>query len=223
MGTFQLLLDWSEVWAPLIPLGVIQFRRHQPPHLQPVLVYLWLALLLNLSGNLIADFKRYFPDYLQSNTVLYSVHSIVRFTCFTVFFLLIRQTYFRWSVYFLVGAYALLCLLNFSLLEDLANHEHLNGNLLTIEAYLLLIFCMLYYLSQLRDEIPKFSNEQEFWIVTGLSIYVVVNFFVFLFYVPMIRENPDLAERMWSVHNVSYISMCLFITKAFYVPVRPQH
>ena len=58
----------------------------------------------------------------------------------------------------------------------------------------------------------------DFWVVTGLSIYVVINFFVFLFYVPLLTENPDLADRMWSIHNLAYITMCIFIAKAFYEP-----
>ena len=56
----------------------------------------------------------------------------------------------------------------------------------------------------------------DFWVVTGLSIYVVVNFFVFLFYLPMIYVDPKLAENIWNVHNIAFIIFCLFITKAFY-------
>ncbi len=60
--------------------------------------------------------------------------------------------------------------------------------------------------------------DKDLCAVTGLSIYVVASFFVFLFYVPMIKENPELANNMWDVNNVAYIILCIFITKAFYVP-----
>jgi quinol-cytochrome oxidoreductase complex cytochrome b subunit len=47
-------------------------------------------------------------------------------------------------------------------------------------------------------------------------MYVVINFFVFLFYVPMIDHNLALAINIWNVHNVAYIIFCLFITRALY-------
>ncbi len=112
--------------------------------------------------------------------------------------------------------------INFKYFENFNNPAHLSGNLLAAEAYLLLIYCMQYYLLQLRDEVDVISSGPAFWIVTGLSIYVVINFFVFLFYVPMIKQNPDLAEKMWNVHNIAYIIFCIFITKAFYEPYRNQ-
>ncbi len=61
-------------------------------------------------------------------------------------------------------------------------------------------------------------DGNDFLVVTGLSIYVVFNFFVFLFYVPMITENPDLANNMWDVHNAAYIILCILTAKAFSMP-----
>jgi hypothetical protein len=107
-------------------------------------------------------------------------------------------------------------IINFTFFENFFNPLHLSGNLLAAEGYLLLIYCMLYYLSRLKDEIEVLTSGKDFWVVTGLSIYVVINFFVFLFYVPMLKENPQLAINMWSVHNVAYIILCIFISKAFY-------
>lgn len=220
---FQAILDWSEVWALLFPLVAYHFVRHQPGSLRPVLVYVWGALFLNLLGDIIGDFKRYLPDWLQTNLLLYNLHSLFRFVCYVYFFSLVKQTYFTRLRKMLPPFYLLLAAVNYIVLEDYLDQNHISGNLFTIEAYFLLIYCMLYYLSQLRDEVERMQSDKEFWVVTGLSIYVVINFFIFLFYVPMIQENPRLADRMWSVHNLAYISLCLFITKAIYVPFRPNH
>jgi uncharacterized membrane protein YidH (DUF202 family) len=81
---------------------------------------------------------------------------------------------------------------------------------------------MQYYLKWLQDDEDDLTYEPHFWVVTGLSIYVVINFFVFLFYVPMIKENPVLADNIWNIHNIGYILLCTFITKAFYVSPRNQ-
>lgn len=216
------ILDWSEVWAPLIPIMYFLFHPRQPRFLKPVVVYLFVALLLNLIGNIIAEYKIYFPWWLQSNNPLYNVHSIVRFICFSYFFILLKQTSFKKLLYVLPNLSLLIIIINFSTVENFGNPNHLSGNLLTAEAYLLLIYCMLFYLAKLRDEESDLSSGPDFWVATGLSIYVVVNFFVFLFYVPMINQNSVLAENIWDVHNIAYILLCIFITKAFYAPARHQ-
>lgn len=215
----ELILDWSEVWAVLIPLFILlTVRKRQPFFLKPVIVYLWAALIMNLSADVIADFKSFFPDWLQSNNPLYNVHSMVRFGCFSYFFIIIKKSkasVFKKIIPFILGLFVII---NFSSFEDFFNPQNLSGSLLAVEAYLLLIYCMEYYLSQLRHEVERISGEKDFWIVTGLSIFVVINFFLFLFYVPMIKENPALAGKMWNVHNVAYIIFCILIAKAFYVP-----
>ena len=217
---FQLMLDWSEAWAPLIPLFFLLFRPKQPLFIKPVIVYLWFAFFINLAGDIISDFKIYLPAWLQRNVVLYNVHSVIRFLCFCYFFIALRQTSFFILKKFLPVFSLLFLVINFKFFEDFTNPNHLSGNLLAAEAYFLLIYCMLYYLSQLRDDIEVISSGPDFWVVTGLSMYVVINFFVFLFYVPMINEN--IAEKMWSVHNIAYIILCIFITKAFYEPARDK-
>jgi hypothetical protein len=82
---------------------------------------------------------------------------------------------------------------------------------------------MQYYLSKLKNEEDDVTNGADFWVVTGLAIYVVINFFVFLFYVPMLQQDVTLAINIWYLHNVAYIVLCIFITKAFYEPARYKY
>lgn len=220
---FQAILDWSEVWALLIPLITYQLQRNQPRFLRPILLYLVGALFLNLTGDIVGDFKAYLPGWLQTNILFYNIHSLFRFGCFIYFFNEIDQLDFSLFRNILTLFYLILITMNYFFLEDYFDQIRISGNLFTIEAYFLLIFCLLYYLSQLRNEVVNLSDSKVFWVVTGLSIYVVINFYIFLFYVPMIQENPMLAEKMWSVHNIAYIVLCLFITKALYVPLQPNH
>jgi hypothetical protein len=216
---FKLALNWSEVWALLIPLLILLFvKRQQPPFLKPVINYLWLALILNLSADAIADFKIYLPAWLQSNNFLYNVHSVVRFLCFSYFFIFYRNSGRISLKKILPVLFIAFLIINFSLYENFVNQQHLSGSLLAIESYLLLVYCMHYYLLQLQNEVENWASAKDFWIVTGLSAYVVINFFIFLFYVPMIKESPFLAGKMWDIHNIAYIFFCILIAKAFYVP-----
>jgi hypothetical protein len=216
-------LDWAEVWALLIPLMALSLKRKQPTFLKPVIIYVWLALVINLVIDLIVPFKIYFPSWLHSNNPFYNIHSVVRFICFSIFFIQLPQFSFVTLKKSLAVFSIIFMLINFGFFENFFNPEYFSGNLLATEAYLLLIYCMQYYLSELRDDNNNLSEGPAFWVVTGLGIYVVINFFVFLFYVPMIYVDRHLAENIWNVHNIAFIIFCIFITKAFYGPVRNKY
>lgn len=217
MGKLLLLvLDWSEIWALLIPLTVLLFHRKQPDSLKPVIIYLWLALLINIVIDAIMGYNVYYPDTTKSNNPFYNAHSIIRFICFSIFFIKLPQGSFLKLKKLLALLSVVFILFNFSFSENFFNPDHLSGNLLAAEAYLLLVYCMQYYLSELRSDSDTILSGPDFWVVTGLSIYVVINFFVFLFYVPMLDVNPLLADNIWNVHNIAFIIFCIFITKAFY-------
>lgn len=212
----QLIADWSEVWALLIPLGMLWIYPRQPASLKPVILYLWVGLCINLIIDIIMTFKGYFPHWLQSNNPLYNVHAVIRFIFFSIYFIRIPQSSFTLVKKLLTYFFVVFLFINFGFFENFFNPDSLSGNLLAAEAYLLLIYCMLYYLAELKDDAKNLFSGPDFWVVTGLSIYVVVNFFVFLFYIPMLNVDIDLAINIWNVHNIAFILFCLFLTKAFY-------
>jgi len=216
VGYLSKALDWSEVWALLIPLLVLLFRHRQPRTLKPVIIYLWIAFILNLGIDIITAINTYHHNFDLSNNIFYNIHSVVRFVCFSLYFIQLPQASFVKFKKALVAGFIILLVINFGFLENFFNYDSFSGNLLATEAYLLLIYCMLYYLSELKDDSKNLFSGPDFWVVTGLSIYVVINFFVFLFYLPMIDVDEGLAVNIWNVHNIAFIIFCLFITKALY-------
>jgi hypothetical protein len=214
----SIIVGWSEVWALFIPLIFLEFQGKQPAILKPVIIYLWAALVLNVFGDFISDFKRilHLPSIVQSNNPVYNFHSLVRFACFSYFFLKLPQSRFVSFRKALVVVFILFFAINFIFFEDFFLPGHLSGNLLSAEAYVLLVYCMLYYLAVLLDDTSTPFKDPVFWVVTGLSIYLVINFFVFLFYVPMIKQDIDFVINIWNVHNLAYLILCIFITRAFY-------
>jgi hypothetical protein len=119
--------------------------------------------------------------------------------------------------------FGLFFLVNFMFFQDFFYTQRISSSLLSAEAYSLLILCMVYYLSQLKEEEESIVRGPDFWVTTGLCVYVVINFFVFLFYSAMLRQDPNLAERIWDVHNIAFIIFCFFIATALYVSPRPQY
>lgn len=232
METFLIsILDWSEAWAPLITLFILWKQKKQSIFFRPVVIYLCLAFFLLLFADIYVYIKdtpffiKHLKPWIRGNNVLYNLHAVVLFVCFSYFFLSFKK-----DVYFILRAtlpviFLVLVIVNFSIIreENFFKQGMLSGNLLTVGAYLLLIYCLQFYLSELRNDVEVISSGPAFWIVTGLSVYVVVNFFVFLFYVPLTKQEDQISAKMWNVHNVAYIIFCIFISKAFYEPVRHQH
>ena len=219
MNTLQTILDWSEVWALLIPLFAWVLIKRPQPAMRPVIIYLLAALVLNVFGDFIAEFKKFIPTLPRSNNPIYNIHSVVRFACFSWFFIQMGKAYYHRIQYAIIVIYVILAGVNFIFFENFFNPEHLSGNLVTLESFLLLASCMVFYIGLLKNDNPVYSNNKAFWVTTGLSIFFVINFFVFLFYVPLLIENRKLADWMWNFHNIAYITLCIFIAKAFYAPV----
>jgi len=213
----KIIFDWSEFWSTLIPLFVLPFRRKQPGYLKPVIVYLCIAAVMYLVIDLLVDHKYLFPARLQNNPPLYNLHSLVRFICFTVFFSRLQQPHYNTLRKLLPLLSLAFIIINFGFIENFFHDQLINSKLLTVEAFLLLVNCMLYYLSQLKEEVEDLSKRKHFWVTTGLAFYVVINFFVFLFYRQAADEGGPIADKLWNIHNVAQIIFCLLIAKAFYV------
>jgi hypothetical protein len=220
MGILTQFYDWSEVWALLIPLATWLRYRNQPATMQPVLWYLIVALLVNTVGDVIGDHRHHLPAWLSSNTPLYDFHSLVRFACFWVFFWRLRTPLFSKILAALGALFVVAVLVNGIFVEAIFSQSRISGNTLTVEAFLLLACCLLYYFNLIHQSTDNHLLRKDFWVTTGLSLYVVVNFFVFLFYEPMLLDNPRVADAMWDVHNLAYIIFCCFIAKGLHVSHR---
>ena len=94
-------MNWSEVWAPLIPLIVFLFVRPRHRWVKPVVIYLVVAFLFSAvldiiwKGQMSSGFTQWFDKYLPwwpkqggylKNTVFYNLISISRLLLFAWFF-----------------------------------------------------------------------------------------------------------------------------------------
>lgn len=208
------ILDWSEVWALLIPLFYLWKYPAQPKYLRPVIIYLWLALLIDIPIDLAYKFKPYVPSWMWPNNYLYNIHSIVRFACFAAFFIALKQPFLGKLKRILPFITLAFVLINFILYEHFFTPSTFSSRLLATEAGVLLFYCLQYYLFKLQEDNPQEKRKADFWVVTGLAIYVVFNFPFFLLYTSL---EIDAQINWWYFHNISYIVLCIFIAKAFYV------
>ena len=239
----QEILDWSEVWAPLIPLVLVSFMGKQPRYFIPVIVYLWFALLIGAladagwkfqvsvkevtdiycnncysSADLKDEFLQATPAWMYPNTYLYNVHSIGRFICFSIFFYLLSKSFRTKLNKLLLLLVMLFIIINFWFAEEFYSPNSFSSRLFAVECGILLFFCLRWYLYQMQGKGDTEKKSREFWVITGLSIYVVFNFFFFLFYTTLMSQEEywDFVASMWHFHNITFIILCIFIAKAFY-------
>jgi hypothetical protein len=213
----------------------------------PVIIYVFVALWFNSLIEFIGvlfdpglSSYRYILNFLKNNhifnnfytrltslhktnTIFYNAHSLSRFICFTVFFFSLGHIPFKRFYFWLLGIFAIIFLLYFTLLDSFFNPNHISSDLMTGEAFFLLCFCLLYYLTILREEPQSFWARKDFWVVTGLSFFSAINFFLFLFYLPLLEESKLNAIDIWLIFNIAFIIFMLFLTKAFYVSASDKH
>lgn len=219
----QQLLDCSEIWALFIPLFFMTGDKKKVAYLKPVRIYVWIAIIISVLIIVISKRNQWFgfpehpnPSWLGSNNFLYNLHSVVRFLLFSWFFILLDQKILSRGKRLIPILFLLCFFINFIFFEDFFNYWSFSGRLLSIEATILLFYCLLYYMHMLRDDESSFRASPSFWVVTGLSIYVVVNIPIFLFYAALLKQFEDFTVGIWDIHNISFIIFCIFLAKAFY-------
>ncbi|AMR32666.1 hypothetical protein A0256_15165 [Mucilaginibacter sp. PAMC 26640] len=209
----SLLIDWSEVWALFIPL---LFYKKQPAAYRPVVIYLWLALFINIAIDITWKFRAYIPAAINSNNYLYNIHSVIRLFLFSLFFLRLNQPFIVWMKISVPLVFLLFLVINFGFFERFFNYWQFSSRLLSVEAFCLLFYTLQYYLFKITENVEVNIFTPDFWLVTGLGIYTTINFFIFLLYNELTIRMQAFAISLWSVHNISFIILNLFIAKCFY-------
>lgn len=217
------ILDWSEVWATLIPLIVYLLVRPKAAWIKPLLVYVLLTLFCSIiidvswktgtrewSKNL---FSWLYRDGILYTLIFYNVNSFFRLLLFTWFFNranpLYKKTYIIITSLFVMGA-----LINFIFFENIVTS--FSSRLFTIEAAIILFYCLLYYYTvNMNEEVASPLSLPPFWVVMGLTLYTSVNFLIFLFYNYLINTESKYAKWIWNVHNIIFIVLMILIAVAF--------
>jgi hypothetical protein len=161
---------------------------------------------------------KWLPPYFKTNTIVYNIHSLSRFICFMIFFYRQPFQYFRKIQHIILSIFIFIFFFYFIFIDSFFNPNYISSDMMSGESFFILCFCVLYYLSVLKSTLTEFLSLKHFWIVTGIAMFEVINFFVFLFYKPLLTENKELALQIWSVHNLGFIIFILLISKAIHVP-----
>lgn len=221
--TLKEFWGWAEVWALLIPLAVlITKRKHIAPALRPVVHYVISALILNTLAIFSWRFQNRLglPEWMNNNIPLYHAHSILRLVLFTWFFNRLHEPFLTKIKKVVPYTFLVFVVLMFTIIKPV---EHFwlqfSSELHAVEAAILLFYCLQHYVYLAQSEQVSYPNSRSVnWTTAGITIYVGVNFFIFLFYSTLIKASTDatLIGIFWEVHNIAFVLLCCFIAKGFY-------
>ena len=184
--------------------------------MRPVIVYVIGAFILHIFIDIGFVMGKKAPGFLFPNAYLYNISSIFRFICFSLFFISLRQPFLVPIKKILPIIGLVLVFLIFRFLKDDFNGVYLSSRLFALEAGMLLFYSLQYYLYKMQDDVVR-QRTPDYWVVIGLSIYVVFNFIYFLFYQSLLDKGYiTTVADLWNLHNVTFIILCIFIGKAFY-------
>jgi hypothetical protein len=234
MNSIQEIINWSEVWAPLIPLTFFLILRPKTAWTKPVFYFLVITLFFSICLDVMWkrrtlglndwfeknlwwwwDIDRATGKKALKNNIFYNLNSFARLIFFSAFF-----TYF-YPVFKKIHRYVpwiflALMIVNFIFhesIKDFSSIEH------AVEAAILLTCCLIYiYKATLDDTVPSLSSQPQFWLITGLTLYTAINFFIFLFYKYLMASLrfKKYANDVWNVHNISFIILCVLTAVSFY-------
>lgn len=220
---FEDILKWSEIWVLLLPMIAIAKKPRQPRFMYPMIIFIFASLWFNGLIGLVDYLYFELSTSHRTNTLFYNTLSLCRFLCFVAFFFSLENRPFKRLQQFLLISFFMIFIYYFTFIDNFFNPRYISSDLMTGEAFFLLAFCMLYYLAVLREEPQSFWARKDFWVVTGLCFFSAINFFLFLFYLPLLAESIDNAINIWRIFSFAFIIFMLFLTKAFYVPASDKH
>lgn len=213
----QQIIDWSDVWVLAIPLAFsFAVKKKRTGLIMPILIYVYAALALNFLQNYFWKNKLVFSfsSVPGDNIIFYNTHSIIRFILFGLFFIQLKQPFLFRFKKAMLWAFVIIAILNFSFFQPFTKFS---SRILSIEAGGLLFYCLLYYINLIiQDDDTPAKRTQEFWLVSGIAIYMVISFPIFLFYEKLSTQFKGFAVNIWDLHNFAYLLLSISMAKYFY-------
>jgi len=221
MRIFQFLIDWSEVWALLIPLIVILVYKPKGPFVNWLIGYIILSFILNTAATLMVEYNNLFPIAMSNmgNNIFYNLHSFFMVVFLGWYIVNTRESRYKNILKMLILGYILFVIVNFILWESVFR---LSTNHFTAGSIVLLILCFTYFLQLLVSDDNKINwiRHPSFIICVGVCLYLAITFFIFLFFYPLFNNKSEsvrsFAQLMMKVYQAAFIVFCILISIGLY-------
>lgn len=210
----NIIRDWSEVWALLIPLTIILLPGKKEKITQPIIIYVFVGLILSLISTTMFVFHQQMPAFLKNNNIIYNIHSFIRVLLFSWYIFQFRF-HRRGSIKKIILLfYLVFVFINFIFWESplLFSSSHFIA-----ESIVLLICCISFFFNTIQDDSDmNWLKHPAFLVCAGLSLYEAVNFFTFLFFNMLSQKNLEFLKIAWTIHNITFVILCIMLALSLY-------
>lgn len=219
MNILRSILDWSEVWALLLPLSILLIYKISDQSTRFIKLYVSIGLLLNFSAVFMLEYyylvpKWLYVDNLSNNNILYNIHSMTRVLLLSLYITTIKLSKHTTLSKIILVTYFIYILTNYFFIES---PLFLSSNTFVSESIVLLIFCILYFFKSIQDDSQvNWLKHPSFLVCTGICFYEVTTFFIFLFFYPLSLKDQDFFKVTMRIYSISFTILCIFLAIALY-------
>ena len=207
------IINHFDILAPLVALAFVLCRKNRRlgEHIC-IVVYLCAQLLINGT----AKYWMYFHKN-ESNCFIYQINCCISVVILSVYCLIKYLPAFSKPVYrvFYVSS-VLIALTSLGFLVYYEDNRVFNSHSFGFSALTISAYAVTYYYQRLLNPvIEKITYTRSFWFISGLFIYYSGSFFIFSTYMVFTNLGNKHFSILWSIHNVIFLIMCIFISKGF--------
>lgn len=205
----------DKVYIILMMLAIFSLSIHFTKNKRSMKLLL-LFVCVHFLMELTSDYINY--GLKQNNLLLYHVFAPVGYTVLALFFHNLYNNFkLKWAVIFSVPVYFFVSLLLTLYVEEL---DQLNSIAYMVESLLIIYWCFSFFRELLtKKEFYRPERDRDFWIVVGILIYFIGNFFTTgtLNYF-IIKRNYALVT---DVYYAGYAFNYLFYGTVFFINILP--
>jgi hypothetical protein len=197
------------VYSPLLPICffLLFFVKNNKRDIWVIFIY---SLFAFITDRLLLNFKS--SEYPRLSFSILSLFTIIEFTLFTIFiYFSLRSRKIKSSILIVSAIFVFFSIIFYFL--KLGN-EKFDSVSASIEAILILAFCILFLFDNINTE-PSFIYEKyEFWIIVGMLIYLGGVLFLFIFSSSFTKDEKNI---YWNINYSLNILKNILFAIAFFM------
>ncbi len=130
---------------------------------------------------------------------LWSLFTIIEFCSFAFFFYFnLRNNLLKKLIISTIIAFIIFCITNLFL--RFSAYDNMDTIPVTFQAIFIMTLCVIYFFEQIRNPKALFIySTSEFWIVTGILVYLAGTFFIFIYSSNLTQAELD---KYWPINYV---------------------
>lgn len=188
--------------STLLPIGAgLIYYKKLGKALHALIVYLCIALLINIAGIIMASYNKNNLPLLH----LYTAFELVAVTWYykRAFCTLLADKLSR----IIMIVYPVLCVINFCFFQSI---YQFNTYTRPLEAIIIIAFSTLYLSGQQNRNYKQITPDAGRWVASGFLLYFGSSFFQFVFSNVLSKHTShDVRLIMWNIHDTFVLIMYL--------------